>query len=88
MINYHAQIQSVFVNDIRIGFIARRSIIIGCTQEIPDGWMCTKNIVKPEWFGNFPKRKEARKAIEALCGALPDTIRTHEYYNQLKQWGK
>ena len=30
----------------------------------------------------------AKIALKALCGALPDTIRTHEFYNQLKQWGK
>lgn len=29
-----------------------------------------------------------KAALKALCKALPDTIRTHEYYNQLKQWGK
>ena len=28
------------------------------------------------------------EVIKALCGALPDTLKTHEYYNKLKQWGE
>ena len=30
----------------------------------------------------------AEAVLKALCGALPDTLKTHEYYNQLKQWGE
>lgn len=55
------QIKSIWHNNIHIGFIARRSSVIGCAQEIPDGWMI--NTDKRNWSGNFKTRKLAREAL-------------------------
>ena len=55
-------IKEVYKGSLLLGFISRRSNIIGCAQEIPDGWMISKN--KKDWSGNYRTRKLAR---EALC---------------------
>ena len=61
---YINSIQEVLVNDITIGFIARRSVIVGIALDIPDGWMITRSINPTLWSGNYSTRKEAREAME------------------------
>lgn len=61
---YLNSVHEVIVDDITIGFIARRSVIVGIHQEVSDGWMITKKITQSLWSGNFETRKEARLALE------------------------
>ena len=58
-------VQEVRVDDITIGFIARRSVILDIyPQDEPDGWMITRSVNSTRWSGNYPNRKEAREALE------------------------
>lgn len=61
------QIKSIYEGNMRIGFIARRSTIIGCTDSIQDGWMAVEKLSYPPcfWWGNYNTRKEAAEALKA-----------------------
>ena len=63
---YLNSIQEVVTDGITVGFIARRSVIIGIDQHTPDGWMITKSVVKPFWIGGYKNRKDAREVLEKL----------------------
>lgn len=60
---YINSIKEVTTDDITIGFIARRSVILGVNQETIDGWMVTKSVNPTLWAGNYTTRKEAREAL-------------------------
>lgn len=66
MREYRHQIKSVFENGMRIGFIARRSAIIGWACDLPDGWMIIHALsyAPCQWWGNFKTRKEAVSALK------------------------
>jgi hypothetical protein len=51
-------------NNMVVGYLARRSVIFGFAQEIPDGYVFTKSIVKPDWQGNYPTKRDAVKNLD------------------------
>lgn len=63
MTDYKSEILSIFEDNICIGFMARRSVILGLSNEIPDGWMITKDIKNPVWKGNYSIRKKAKEEL-------------------------
>jgi hypothetical protein len=58
------QIKTIWENNRRLGFIARRSVIYGCAQEVSDGWMYSRHIIAPLWVGNYSTRKLATEALK------------------------
>ena len=65
MTEYVNEIKSVFDGSVRIGYIARRSSIIGWADHMPDGWMITFGLSYPSyWCGNYKTRKEAVMALK------------------------
>lgn len=57
---YENEIKSVYMDDICVGFICRRSMVFGYMQEIPNYWIATTTLAAPEWEGGFEARKDAR----------------------------
>ena len=65
--SYKDVVYAILDNDrFCLGYITRRHHIYGLHQTVPNGWMATKSLLEPKWFGNFDTRREARKYLSDI----------------------
>ena len=64
-VQYVNEIKSVFQGNVRIGYIARKSAVMGCVDNIPNGWIAAPEpSYTSNWSGNYKTRKEAIVALK------------------------
>lgn len=61
------EIETVIVDNVIIGFRARREVLFGIAYDIENSWYVTRSIVTPDWTGGFANRKEAREHLQLIA---------------------